>query len=52
MNIEEIRSLPVADIADDDCILFLWIKFPCLLEGIYRLWKAGDLSIRPVGLIG
>lgn len=22
MNIEEIRSLPVADIADDDCILF------------------------------
>lgn len=24
MNIEEIRSLPVADIADTDCILFLW----------------------------
>lgn len=31
---EEIRSLPVADIAADDCILFLWVTFPCLLEGI------------------
>lgn len=34
MNIEEIRSLPVESIADDDCILFLWVTFPCLLEGI------------------
>ncbi len=34
MNIDDIRSLPVADIADDDCILFLWITFPCLKEGI------------------
>ena len=34
MNIEDIRSLPVGRIADDDCILFLWITFPCLIEGI------------------
>ena len=34
MNIEDIKSLPVESIADDDCILFLWITFPCLLEGI------------------
>ena len=34
MNIEEIRSLPVSDIAADDCILFLWITFPCLIEGL------------------
>ena len=34
MNIEDIRSLPVGEIADDDCILFLWVTFPCLLEGI------------------
>ena len=34
MNIEDIKSLPVERIADDDCILFLWITFPCLLEGI------------------
>lgn len=34
MKIEDIRSLPVETIADDDCILFLWVTFPCLLEGI------------------
>lgn len=34
MNIEEIRSLPVSDIAADDCILFLWVTFPCLIEGL------------------
>ena len=34
MNIDDIRSLPVANIADDDCVLFLWITFPCLKEGI------------------
>ena len=34
MNIEEIRSLPVNTIADQDCILFLWVTFPCLLEGL------------------
>ena len=34
MDIEEIRSLPVESIADDDCILFLWVTFPCLLEGL------------------
>ena len=34
MNLEEIRSLPVASIADNDCILFLWVTFPCLQEGL------------------
>ncbi len=34
MNIEDIKALPVADLADKDCALFLWVTFPCLLEGI------------------
>lgn len=34
MDIEEIRSLPVGKIADSDSFLFLWVTFPCLLEGI------------------
>lgn len=34
MNIKDIQSLPVANIAADDCFLFLWVTFPCLLEGI------------------
>ncbi len=40
MSKEEIFSLPVADIAADNCILFLWVTFPCLLEGLetIRCW--------------
>lgn len=34
MNIDDIRLFPVGEIADDDCVLFLWITFPCLKEGI------------------
>lgn len=34
MNIKDIMALPVDKIADKDCILFLWITFPCLKEGI------------------
>ncbi|MBO5033768.1 MAG: DNA methyltransferase [Lachnospiraceae bacterium] len=34
MNIKEICALPVEAIADDDSILFLWVTFPFLQEGI------------------
>lgn len=34
MNIKDIQLLPVKDIAADDCILFLWVTFPCLIEGL------------------
>ena len=34
MRIEDIKALPVAGIADQDCILFLWTTFPCLKEGL------------------
>lgn len=37
MNIEDIKALPVADIAEKDCALFLWVTFPCLLEG-FDVW--------------
>ena len=32
MNIDEIKSLPVKDLADDDCILFMWVTYPKLNE--------------------
>lgn len=41
MNIDDIRSLPVGEIADDDCVLFLWITFPCLKEGISVMESCG-----------
>ena len=32
MSIDDIKKLPVKDIADDNCILFLWVTFPKLDE--------------------
>lgn len=40
MPIEEIKALPVADLAADDCALFLWITMPMLCEAweVMRAW--------------
>jgi len=34
MPLVKICSLPVASIADDDCVLFLWVTMPKLIEGL------------------
>ena len=34
MSVQDIKDMPVQDIADDNCILFLWVTFPNLIEGI------------------
>lgn len=34
MSINAIKNMPVSSIAADDCILFLWVTFPCLQEGL------------------
>ena len=34
MSIEDIKNLPVNKIAEDDCILFLWVTFPMIQEGL------------------
>jgi N6-adenosine-specific RNA methylase IME4 len=34
MTIEDIRALPVASLAADDCVLFLWITWPMLLHAL------------------
>lgn len=41
MRKEDIQALPVQDIAADDCVLFLWVTAPCLLEGIELIEKWG-----------
>lgn len=41
MNIKDIMALPVDKIADKDCIIFLWITFPCLKEGIEVMERWG-----------
>lgn len=32
MTMEDIKALPIKDVADDDCVLFLWVTFPILKE--------------------
>lgn len=32
MDIESIKALPVSELADKDCALFLWVTAPCLVE--------------------
>ena len=34
MPIEEIQALPVSELADKDCALFMWITFPLLKESL------------------
>lgn len=32
MSIDDIRNLPVRELADKNCILFMWVTFPTLRE--------------------
>lgn len=39
MTIDEICALPVKNIADDDCVLFLWVTYP-ILQDAFRVIEA------------
>jgi len=41
MSKEDIYSLDIEGIAADDCVLFLWVTFPCLLEGLEAIRRWG-----------
>lgn len=41
MNLDEIKRLPVADLAETDCALFMWITFPFLHEAMNVLTAWG-----------
>lgn len=40
MSKNEIQELPVKNISDNDCILFLWATYPCLEEALelIKIW--------------
>ena len=48
MGFNDICNLPVSDIADDDCILFLWITDPFLEKG-FQLIKSWKFQYKTVG---
>ncbi len=43
MKIEEIINMKdtIQKISDENCVLFLWVTFPCLLEGLRTLHEWG-----------
>lgn len=41
MNKKDIQKLPISRLCDDDCILFLWVTFPCLEEGLELIKQWG-----------
>tara|TARA_R110002020_G_C15891271_1_gene740112 strand:+ start:68 stop:610 length:543 start_codon:yes stop_codon:yes gene_type:complete len=48
MKIEDIKNLPVNDIADTNCMLFLWTTFPNLQEGLDTI-KAWGFKYKTLG---
>ena len=48
LSIKDLCSIPVKDIADDDCILFLWVTYPMLKEGL-ELISAWGFTYKTIG---
>ena len=48
MSIEQIKSLPIKDLAADNCMLFLWVTFPNLQEGLDVI-KAWGFTYKTLG---
>lgn len=50
MSIEEIKALPVGELADKNCALFMWLTFPCLYEALDAL-KAWGFEYKTVAFV-
>ena len=50
MSLEEIKALPVADIAAVDCVLFLWATFPMLPEALETI-KAWGFAYKTAAFV-
>ena len=50
MSLEEIQKLPVQNIADANCALFLWTTFP-LLQDSFSVLKAWGFSFKTVAFV-
>lgn len=50
MSIEQLCSMPVSEMAEKDCILFLWATFPQLPEAL-RLIEAWGFTYKTIGFL-
>lgn len=48
MTIDDIKALPVQDIADEDCTLLIWVTMPLLQEGLETI-KAWGFEYKTCG---
>lgn len=48
MTIEEIKTLPIDKLADENCVLFLWVTFPYLEEQI-KLFNHWGFKYKTLG---
>ena len=50
MSIDEICNLPIKDLTDDNCILFLWVTFPILPEA-FKVIEAWGFTYSTCGFV-
>jgi site-specific DNA-methyltransferase (adenine-specific) len=48
MSTYDICSLPIKDLAADDCILFIWVTFPALRE-VFKVIEAWGFEYKTIG---
>lgn len=48
MNIEDICKLPIKDISEKDCVLFLWTTYPMLQEALHLI-EAWGFKYKTIG---
>lgn len=48
MNIKDICNLPIQNICDKDCVLFLWVTYPMLKEGL-ELIESWGFKYKTIG---
>lgn len=47
MTLEDIKRMPISQIAEKDCVLLLWVTFPCLEMGL-KVIKAWGFTYKTV----
>lgn len=50
MNIDDICNLPIKNIANENCVLFLWVTFPTLLDS-FKVIKSWGFIYKTVAFV-
>ena len=50
MELEDICSIPVGELADKNCALFLWVTIPCLIEGL-RVVQSWGFTYKTIAFV-